>query len=126
MDSGCSRQVERRCACGGDATEAASLLVALGRPQRRPYFKYVGYGGGLIHRTVGEVEAAMAEYESNPKGYGCSAAGGSAGCPTEDFERFELVSGFQDNGGDMMERPDGVVARFKFAPEPEPEPAASV
>ena len=63
----------------------------------------------------------MADYESNPKQYGCAVAG-SSGCPEEDLQRFDLVGGFQDNGGEMMERPDGIVSRFVYAPAPEPEP----
>ena len=105
----------------GEGAADAELLVALGMPQRKPYYKYVGYGGGFIHRTVEEVEAAMADYESNPKQYGCAVAG-SSGCPEEDLQRFDLVGGFQDNGGEMMERPDGIVARFAYAPAPEQEP----
>lgn len=96
------------------ASAPAELFVALGRPHRRPYFKYVGYGGGLIHRSVGEVEAAMAEYEADPMQFGRAAAGAAAQPPdvTAVRERYALVPGFQSDGGDMMERPTGVVARF--------------
>ena len=52
------------------AANPAQLLIGLGRPHRKPYVKYVGYGGGLIHRTVDEAMDAMAEYERDPKAYG--------------------------------------------------------
>ena len=89
------------------------LFVGLGRPHRKPYAKYVGYGGGLIHRNAELAEAAMAEYEADPKNYG-RAATGTAAKPV-DFSSYELVGGFQSNGGEMMERPSDVVARFKYA-----------
>lgn len=38
-----------------EAEIEAELLVALGRPQRKPHVKYVGYGGAFIHRTVEQV-----------------------------------------------------------------------
>ena len=67
--------------------------------------------GGLIHRSVEEVEAAMAEYEQDPKGYGLAATGVPQ---TADFSHLELTGGFQSNDGDMMERPAGISARFKY------------
>lgn len=96
----------------------AQLLVAFGRPHRRPYFKYVGYGGGFIHRSVGEVEAAMAEYESDPTNYGRGAAAARAKPPaaTAVAERYALVPGFQSDSGEMLERPAGIVARFTRRP----------
>ena len=97
-------------------SKPAQLFIGLGRPHRKPYVKYVGYGGGLIHRTVDEAMAAMAEYESDPKAYGRAAAGGAA--KPVDTSAYELVSGFQSNGGDMMERPADVVARFKYKDGP--------
>ncbi|KAG8456898.1 hypothetical protein KFE25_012688 [Diacronema lutheri] len=104
---------------GGDALRLANgaadapveLLVALGRPHRAPYFKYVGYGGALIHRSVGEVEAAMCEYEKSPADFGRAAAGADA-APVDVGARYTLVPGFQADGGEMMERPADVVARF--------------
>lgn len=39
------------------ASDAAQLFIGLGRPHRKPHVKYVGYGGGFIHRSVEEVEA---------------------------------------------------------------------
>ncbi|KAH8047070.1 quercetin 2,3-dioxygenase [Aureococcus anophagefferens] len=92
----------------GDAP--AQALVALGAPHRRPYAKYVGYGGGFVHRDAAGVEAAMAEYERDPRHYGRAAAGATRAVDTS---HLDLVGGFQDNGGPMLERPDGVVARFK-------------
>ena len=38
----------------GDAP--AQALVALGAPHRRPYAKYVGYGGGFVHRDAAGVD----------------------------------------------------------------------
>ena len=89
------------------------LFVALGLPHRKPSVKYVGYGGGLIHRTADEAEAAMAEYESDPLNFGRAAAKDAA--KAVETAQYELVSGFQDNGGDMMERPSGARARFTNA-----------
>jgi redox-sensitive bicupin YhaK (pirin superfamily) len=97
--------------CSAEAP--ALLFVALGRPHRKPYYKYVGYGGGLIHRSVAEVEAAMAEYESDPKHFGRSAA--EAVAKPVDFERFKLVGGFESDDGDMMERPAHAIARLAYA-----------
>ena len=80
--------------------------------------RYVGYGGGLIHRSLSEVEAAMSEYESDPKRYGrraVAAALGEASLPEVDMSAYTLVSGFQSNGGEMMERPAEAVARFAYA-----------
>jgi len=95
-----------------DPAAACELFIGLGLPHRADYVKYVGYGGGLIHRTVEEVEAAMAEYESDPLGYGLQAAG--KGEQTLDLSFVEPVSGFMDNGGDPMERPTEARARFKY------------
>lgn len=106
---------------GGDAlrlrnpssASRAMLLVALGMPHRKPHYKYVGYGGGLIHRSVAEVEAAMGEYEKDPINYGRAAAQATA--KPVDVSGYKLVSGFQDNHGDMMERPPEMVARWTYA-----------
>jgi len=93
------------------ADAPAYMCIGLGKPHRKPYYKYVGYGGGLVHRTVEGVEAAMAEYESDPMNYGRAMA------PTAqpvDMSGFTLVSGFQNDDGDMFERPADAVARFKY------------
>ena len=131
--------------CNNDCERPARALVALGRPRRKPYYKYVGYGGGFIHSSVSAVEAAMAEYEQDPCGYGRRAAvedaaaeedGGDesdAGTaeqtiPAVEMSAYELIGGFQENGGDMMERPPEVVGRFTYAraapPPPSPPPPA--
>ncbi|KAH8098275.1 quercetin 2,3-dioxygenase [Aureococcus anophagefferens] len=86
---------------------AGDALVALGAPHRRPYAKYVGYGGGFVHRDAAGVEAAMAEYERDP----ATARALARRAPST--SHLDLVGGFQDNGGPMLEQPDGVVARFK-------------
>ena len=94
-----------------NATDApAQVLVALGLPHRAPYAKYVGYGGGFVHRDAISVEAAMAEYERDPRNYGRRHV---AGAKPVDTSHLDLVAGFQDNDGPMMERPADVVARFK-------------
>ena len=115
--TGSPHQTRSACNTGGttlprrNATDApAQVLVALGLPHRAPYAKYVGYGGGFVHRDANSVEAAMAEYERDPRSYGRAAAGATRAVDTS---HLELVGGFQDNGGPMLERPDGVVARFK-------------
>ena len=54
---------------GGDRLRlegAAEFFVGLGPPRRVPHYKYVGYGGGFVSRSVAGVEAAMSEYERDP------------------------------------------------------------
>jgi redox-sensitive bicupin YhaK (pirin superfamily) len=98
-----------------NADAEALFVLALGRPQRKPYYKYVGYGGGFIHRSRDAVEAAIGEYERAPAEYGRVAAG-DASRPIS-LEAYEMVGGFQENGGEMLERPEGLPpARFKWAP----------
>jgi redox-sensitive bicupin YhaK (pirin superfamily) len=92
--------------------EPCTLLVALGQPHRKAHYKYVGYGGGLIHRSVEAVEAAMAEYEGDPKNFGRAAAKAEA---QVDMSAYKLVPGFQSDGGEMMERPVGAIARFAYS-----------
>lgn len=92
------------------SSEPAQVFVALGLPHREPHVKYVGYGGGFVHRTADLVEAAMAEYERDPIGYGRAAA-----ASTVDTSHLKLVPGFQDDDGPSLERPAGVVARFRPA-----------
>ena len=69
------------------------------------YFKY-GVWHGLIHRRS-RVEAAMSEYETDPI---TSGAWQPARRRKSAFQ-LQVVSGFQDNGGEMMERP-ATVARL--------------
>lgn len=95
------------------ADERARLFIGLGRPHRKPYFKYVGYGGGLIHRSLQEVEASMSEYEADPKNFGREPAADKA--KEVDMSKYVLVSGFQSDGGPMMERPPEAKARFAYA-----------
>ena len=48
---------------GGEPTE---FVLCAGEPTRFPCYKYVGYGGGLIARSVEKVELKMQEYEKDP------------------------------------------------------------
>jgi len=97
-----------------EAEIESELLIALGRPQRKPHVKYVGYGGAFIHRTIEQVEAAMAEYEADPTAYGRSSAASAA--KDVAFDAYKMVGGFQDNEGEMFERPEGgAPARFTRA-----------
>ena len=99
------------------AERPAQIFIGLGKPHRRPYIKYVGYGGALVHRSVDEAMSKMSEYENDPKNFGRAAAGAAssrADALGEMESRYELVGGFQSNGGEMMERPEGVAARFKY------------
>ena len=82
--------------------------MALGPPRRVPHYKYVGYGGGFVSRSVAGVEAAMSEYERDPRAFGRTTA------VAPSTEHLDLVGGFQDDDGPMMERPAGVVARFTY------------
>ena len=88
---------------GGDRLRlegSAEFFVGLGPPPRRvPHYKYVGYGGGFVSRSVAGVEAAMSEYERDPRAFGRT----TAAAPSTDH--LGLVGGFQDDDGPMMERP---------------------
>ena len=85
------------------------LLVRLPAPPRRvPHYKYVGYGGGFVSRSVAGVEAMMSEYERDPRAFGRT----TAAAPSTDH--LDLVGGFQDDDGPMMERPAETVARFVY------------
>ena len=96
---------------GGDRLRlegAAEFFVGLGPPRRVPHYKYVGYGGGFVSRSVAGVEAAMSEYERDPRAFGRT----TAAAPSTDH--LNLVGGFQDDDGPMMERPAETVARFVY------------
>ena len=96
---------------GGDRLRldgSAEFFVGLGPPRRVPHYKYVGYGGGFVSRSVAGVEAAMSEYERDPRAFGRT----TAVAPSTDH--LDLVGGFQDDDGPMEERPAGVVARFTY------------
>ena len=83
------------------------LLIFLGIPCRKPYFKYCGYGGAMVHANRELVEEAMSVYEQDPKNFGRDDSSAQI-----DWSRYFLVSGFQDRGGPGLEREDGVLARF--------------
>ena len=88
---------------GGDRLRlegAAEFFVGLGPPRRVPHYKYVGYGGGFVSRSVAGVEAAMSEYERDPRAFGRT----TAVAPSTDH--LDL-GGFQDDDGPMEERPAG-------------------
>ena len=96
---------------GGDRLRldgTAEFFLALGPPRRVPHYKYVGYGGGFVSRSVAGVEAMMSEYERDPRAFGRTTAAAPS------TEHLDLVGGFQDDGGPMEERPAGVVARFTY------------
>ena len=96
---------------GGDRLRldgSAEFFVGLGPPRRVPHYKYVGYGGGFVSRSVAGVEAAMGAYERDPRAFGRT----TAAAPSTDH--LDLVGGFQDDGGPMMERPAETVARFVY------------
>lgn len=93
-----------------ESGEPAELLVCIGEPQRMPHYKYVGYGGGMVHRSVDAVVAAMDSYEKDPKRFGLPESASPV-----DWSRYKFVNGFQDEGGEMMERSEDVVARIAWA-----------
>ena len=98
---------------GGDRLRLTSdapceFFLALGPPRRVAHYKYVGYGGGFVGRSIAGVEAAMAGYECDPRAFGRT----TATAPSTDH--LDLVGGFQDDNGPMMERPAGAVARFRY------------
>ena len=106
---------------GGDT----ELFIGLGEPHRAPCFKYVGYGGAFLHRSEEEVVNEMAKYESSPRDYGRDAIiakDAAALAPASKLtSHLDLIPGFQSNGGPMEERPEGVIARFKYAESLSPE-----
>ena len=53
----------------------------------------------------------MADYEADPKHFGRAAAKAEA---QVDMSAYKLVPGFQSDGGEMMERPAGAIARFAY------------
>ena len=55
----------------------------------------------------------MAEYEADPINFGRAAAGTAA--KEVDVSAYKLIPGFQDNYGEMMERPATAVARWTYA-----------
>ena len=89
--------------CGADV----EFLIFMGEPTRKPYYKYVGYGGGLIHRSRELVESAMAVYEQDPKGFGRDDSSADI-----DWSSYSLTSGFQASGGPALERKELYQARF--------------
>ena len=96
---------------GGDRLQldgTSEFFLALGPPRRVPHYKYVGYGGGFVSRSVAGVEAAMSAYERDPRAFGRT----TAVAPSTDH--LDLVGGFQDDDGPMMERPAETVARFVY------------
>ena len=94
--------------------EHADFMLFLGRPVRKPYCKYVGYGGAMVHASPELCEAAMAEYERDPMNFGL--CDGKA-TPKEFSERFKLIPGFFNKNGPGLEREDGVLARFEYSDE---------
>ena len=83
------------------------LLIFLGMPVRKPYCKYVGYGGAMVHHSRELVEEAMAVYERDPKNFGREDSSAQI-----DWSKYYLVEGFQNRGGPGYERGDGIKARF--------------
>ena len=101
-------------------SQGAEILIAVGMPHRKPYFKYVGYGGGFVHSSEDRVIAEMSKYEQSPREYGRQAIMESDHAPklvsAEILtSHLDLIGGFQSDEGDMMERPKGVSkCRFKY------------
>ena len=89
------------------AESPCELLIFLGIPVRKPYCKYVGYGGAMVHANRDLVEEAMAVYERDPKNFGRDDSAARI-----DWSKYFLVPGFQNRDGPGLEREDGVLARF--------------
>ena len=62
----------------------------------------------FVSRTVAGVEAAMSEYKRDPRAFGRTTAA------AQSTDHLDLVGGFQDDEGPMMERPAETVARFVY------------
>jgi len=104
---------------GGDRLQLESegpceFFLALGPPRRVPHYKYVGYGGGFVSRSVAGVEAAMGAYERDPRAFGRTTADDEVVMAAPSTDHLGLVGGFQDEDGPMMERPAETVARFVY------------
>ncbi|KAK3286019.1 hypothetical protein CYMTET_6409 [Cymbomonas tetramitiformis] len=94
------------------STESAPLefLVAAGMPNREPFHKLVGYGGGLIHNSLEAVRAGMEEYSRNPRNFGRERQRWKDDTEEEDeMSELELIEGFQDPNDGLN---PGVRARF--------------
>ena len=92
----------------GNMDSSSTIFYQRMPPRRVPHYKYVGYGGGFVSRSVAGVEAAMSAYERDPRAFGRT----TTVAPSTDH--LDLVGGFQDDGGPMMERPAETVARFVY------------
>jgi len=89
----------------------AEFMIFLGHPVRKPYCKYVGYGGAMVHANRQLCEDAMSRYEKDPQNFGRSPASD----PVDISARYKMIPGFYNKNGTGLEREDGVMARFEEA-----------
>lgn len=86
------------------------FMIFAGIPNRKPYCKYVGYGGAMVHSSKELCEEMMSSYESDPKHFGRD----DTSAPV-DTTKFKLIQGFFNKNGPGLERGDGIKARFDWA-----------
>jgi redox-sensitive bicupin YhaK (pirin superfamily) len=92
------------------STIPCECVVFLGIPVRKPYCKYVGYGGAMVHQSKELCEEMMSSYEADPKHFGRA----DSSAPV-DFSKFKLIKGFFNKNAGGLEREDDVLARFEWA-----------
>jgi len=85
------------------------LMVFMGIPHKKQFYKLLGYGGALVHKSEELVRALMVEYEKNPKEFGRDASAMTLP-PNTSNERYEMIEGYREKGDN--ERP-GLLGRWK-------------
>jgi len=80
------------------ADEALQVLVCFGPPTGKPFYKLLGYGGGLVASSEEKVRERMLEYERDPKNFGIPSGGEPA-----DTARYGLQVGYKNPFDDRGE-----------------------
>ena len=93
-----------------NATVPCECMIFLGVPVRKPYCKYVGYGGAMVHASKELCEDMMTSYELDPIHFGRD----DTSAPV-DVSKYKLVEGFFNKNGSGLEREDGIKARYDWA-----------
>lgn len=53
-----------------DRNKALNLMIALGKPHGKEFYKLLGHGGAIVADSKSSAHASMREYESDPDNYG--------------------------------------------------------
>eukprot|EP00548_Thalassiothrix_antarctica_P014625 CAMPEP_0194173650 /NCGR_PEP_ID=MMETSP0154-20130528/7930_1 /TAXON_ID=1049557 /ORGANISM="Thalassiothrix antarctica, Strain L6-D1" /LENGTH=387 /DNA_ID=CAMNT_0038886773 /DNA_START=100 /DNA_END=1260 /DNA_ORIENTATION=+ len=73
------------------------VMIFMGIPHNKPFYKLLGYGGALMHKNEELVRALMLEYEKNPKDFGRNNASFP---PNTSDEKYEMIEGKYEKGDD--------------------------